>query len=56
MAGNLLFHCGALEDALKAYSHSDAQDTDLNLLAARSKLYIALKDIEKAYIDIEKVV
>ncbi|KRX04632.1 hypothetical protein PPERSA_04447 [Pseudocohnilembus persalinus] len=56
MAGNLLFHCGALDDAIKAYSHSDQQESDLNLLAARSKCYIALKELDKAYVDIEKVV
>lgn len=48
-AGNLLFHSGSYEDAIKAYSHSNQIEQDLNLLAARSKCYIATKNLEKAH-------
>jgi hypothetical protein len=36
-AGNLLFNSGAHDDAIKAYSHSDAVHKDENLLFLRAK-------------------
>ncbi|EGR34552.1 hypothetical protein IMG5_007640 [Ichthyophthirius multifiliis] len=55
-AGNLLFNSGAIEDAIKAYSHCEQINKQENLLLERIKCNIILKNFQQAIQDINKVI
>jgi len=44
-AGNLLFNIGAVEDAVKAYSHIENLCSNSDLLLLRCKCHIYLKEL-----------
>ena len=55
-AGNLLFNTGAFEDAAKAYSNSETIQKSENLLVLRARCYIALKELNPALNDLNRLV
>lgn len=50
-AGNLLFNIGAVEDAVKAYSHIENINNNSDLLLLRCKCYIYLKELNSGLND-----
>ena len=55
-AGNLLFNTGAFEDAAKAYTNSETIQKSENLLLLRARCYIALKELNPALNDLNRLI
>ena len=52
----MLFHIGAYDDAIKAYSNISITTKNVNqILYLRAKCYIILKELNNAIIDLEKI-
>ena len=53
VAGNMLFHIGAYDDAIKAYSNVPiTTKNSREVLYLRSKCYIILKELNNALVDL----
>ena len=55
-AGNLLFNIGAVEDAVKAYSHIENLNNNPDFLLLRCKCYIYLKELNSGLNDMQKII